>query len=61
MVGDLEKTVEDAFFSPERKQSSSSPLLLPARKVSCDIGDMNAGPNSSGAPLHYVQVGKYLI
>ncbi|XP_023344180.1 GRIP and coiled-coil domain-containing protein 1 isoform X1 [Eurytemora carolleeae] len=54
LVGDLEKTVEDAFFSPERPESSSS-LVLPARKVSCDIGDMNAGPNSSGPPLHYVQ------
>ncbi len=55
LVGDLEKTVEDAFFSPERPESSSS-LVLPVRKVSCDIGDMNAGPNSSGPPLHYVQV-----
>jgi len=54
LMGELEQRVEEAFYTPDRKKSAS-PLVLPSRKVSCEIGEMNAGQNSSGAPLHYVQ------
>jgi len=54
LMGELEQRVEEAFYSTDRSKSAS-PLVLPSRKVSCDIGDMNSGQNSSGANLHYVQ------
>jgi len=54
LMVEVEARVEEAFFSPERA-TSASPLVLPTRKVSCDISDMNSGQSSSGAPLHYVQ------
>ena len=39
-----------------RKSSTSPAPSVPSRKVSCDIAEMSAGANTSGAPLHYIQV-----
>jgi len=55
LMGEVEMSVEEAFFSPHRASSTSPMVALPSRKVSCDIGDMNAGAKNNGAPLHYVQ------
>jgi len=52
---ELDRSMEEVFYSPDRKNSRSSPASVPSRKVSCDINEMSAGVNTSGAPLHYIQ------
>jgi len=52
---ELDRSMEEVFYSPDRKNSRTSPASVPSRKVSCDINEMSAGVNTSGAPLHYIQ------